>query len=213
METIILNGGKHRPSPLTTVCFSKSQTIRTALKTIIHRHHKVAVVGSPSAAVPGVATAAAADGGAGPADNPNTGTRMVIPIGLIESVFVRLNGTPRQGAICPAARARLKLTCFPNAAPAADGLAGFSHVWVIFLFHKNKNAAVKPKVAPPKLNGARVGVFSTRAPYRPNPIGLSLARLDRVDGDTLYFSGLDLIDGTPVLDVKPHIPGAFHVCF
>ena len=90
----------------------------------------------------------------------------------------------------------------------ADGLAGFSHVWVIFLFHKNKNAAVKPKVAPPKLDGARVGVFSTRAPYRPNPIGLSLARLDRVDGDTLYFSGLDLIDGTPVLDVKPHIPGA-----
>ena len=74
METIILNGGKQRPSPLTTVCFSKSQTIRTALKTIIHRHHKVAVVGSPSAAVPGVATAAAADGGAGPADKTATVT-------------------------------------------------------------------------------------------------------------------------------------------
>eukprot|EP00040_Diaphanoeca_grandis_P004101 m.27050 g.27050 ORF g.27050 m.27050 type:complete len:366 (-) comp15654_c0_seq1:129-1226(-) len=133
-------------------------------------------------------------------------TETVSPIGLMESCFVRLNGTPRQGSICPSAKSRLKIQCFPNGELSLEGLELFSHVWIVFLFHLNKNTSVKPKVTPPKLGGTRVGVFSTRAPYRPNPIGLSLARLEKIEGDTLYFSGADLLDGTPVIDIKPHIP-------
>lgn len=129
----------------------------------------------------------------------------LVPIGRLSSCFVRLNGTPRNaGGLCSHARAVLRLSC-PEPAAAADGLAEFSHVWVLFGFHRNKKiaGAAKPKVAPPKLGGRRVGVLSTRAPYRPNPIGLSLARLDRVDDGTLYLSGLDAVDGTPVYDIKP----------
>jgi tRNA-Thr(GGU) m(6)t(6)A37 methyltransferase TsaA len=128
------------------------------------------------------------------------------PIGQLASCFVRLNGTPRNGGICPHARASLTLCC-PDPLASLDGIADFSHVWLVFGFHQNKKVgAAKPKVAPPKLGGGRVGVFSSRAPYRPNSIGLSLARLDRVEGATLHLSGLDLVDGTPVYDIKPYIP-------
>ena len=77
---------------------------------------------------------------------------------------------------------------------------------IIFLFHKNGAASTKAKVAPPRLNGAKVGVFSTRSPHRPNPVGLTLAKIESVEGDTLHLCGLDLLDGTPVIDIKPYIP-------
>lgn len=79
---------------------------------------------------------------------------------------------------------------------ALEGLDQYSHVWLIFVFHENTNGAatVKAKVTPPKL-GSRVGVFSTRSPHRPNAIGLTLARLDKVTGDTLHLAGADLVDG------------------
>ena len=77
---------------------------------------------------------------------------------------------------------------------------------IIFLFHKNTNKAIKAKVKPPRLDGAKVGVFASRSPHRPNPIGLTLAKLDGIIGNTLLLSGIDLLDGTPVLDVKPYIP-------
>ncbi|RXN30158.1 nef-associated 1 [Labeo rohita] len=77
---------------------------------------------------------------------------------------------------------------------------------IIFLFHKNGQMSYKAKVKPPRLNGQRVGVYSTRSPHRPNALGLTLAKLERITGDTLHLSGVDIIAGTPVLDIKPYIP-------
>ena len=77
---------------------------------------------------------------------------------------------------------------------------------IIFVFHKNTNKVVKAKVQPPRLDGAKVGVFASRSPHRPNPIGLTLAKLDAIVGNTLFLSGIDVLDGTPVLDVKPYVP-------
>lgn len=77
---------------------------------------------------------------------------------------------------------------------------------VLFVFHKNEGQCTKAKVAPPRLDGARVGVFSTRSPHRPNAIGLTLARIESVCGDTLHLCGLDLLDQTPIIDLKPYIP-------
>lgn len=89
-----------------------------------------------------------------------------------------------------------------------EGLDGFSHLYVIFVFHfgaddyNNKKA----KIAPPKLEGQKMGIFATRTPHRFNPIGLSIAKLDKVDlaTRTVHLSGIDLINGTPVLDIKPY---------
>ncbi|XP_068090427.1 tRNA (adenine(37)-N6)-methyltransferase isoform X2 [Hyperolius riggenbachi] len=81
----------------------------------------------------------------------------------------------------------------------------FSHVWILFVFHKNGRLSCKAKVQPPRLNGAKTGVFSTRSPHRPNAIGLTLAKLDKIEGGTLYLSGIDMIQGTPVIDIKPYI--------
>ena len=77
---------------------------------------------------------------------------------------------------------------------------------IVFLFHKNTNKAVKAKVKPPRLDGAKVGVFASRSPHRPNPIGLTLAKLDGIVGNTLFLSAIDLLDGTPVFDIKPYVP-------
>ena len=82
----------------------------------------------------------------------------------------------------------------------------FLSVRIVFLFHKNNNKTVKAKVKPPRLDGAKVGVFASRSPHRPNPIGLTLAKLDAIVGNTLLLSAIDLLDGTPVLDIKPYVP-------
>ncbi len=88
---------------------------------------------------------------------------------------------------------------------ALDGLEKFSHVWLIFGFHRNTNSTYRPKVHPPRLEGKTTGVFATRSPHRPNSLGLSLVRLDKIEGSTLFFSGVDLIDGTPIYDIKPYL--------
>ncbi|XP_067106494.1 tRNA (adenine(37)-N6)-methyltransferase [Osmerus mordax] len=136
------------------------------------------------------------------------GTIQTVPIGYISSCFSLKSGTPRQPSVCGASRATLQVqqSLFSNPEHSLVGLEQFSHVWVIFLFHKNGQLSYKAKVKPPRLNGQRVGVYSTRSPHRPNALGLSLARLDRVSGDTLHLSEIDMIDGTPVLDIKPYIP-------
>ncbi len=85
-----------------------------------------------------------------------------------------------------------------NAEHALDGLQHFSHVWLIFVFHRNSSSdTIKAKVAPPRAGGARVGVFSTRSPHRPNAVGLTLAKLEGVEGSKVRLSGHDLLDGTP----------------
>ena len=144
-------------------------------------------------------------------DAATTGTRFA-PIGRLESCYAERRGTPRQGQLAPAARARLKLDAsVVTPAAALEGLAAFSHVWLLYEFHQNTNAAktpqrmVRAKVHPPGLDGGRCGLFATRTPHRPCPIGLSVARLLEVRGDTLLLGGADVVDGTPVLDVKPYL--------
>jgi len=95
---------------------------------------------------------------------------------------------------------------FNNPEHSLVGLDAFSHVWVIFNFHLNKNKGIKAKVKPPRLNGLKTGVFSTRSPHRPNPIGLSLAKIESIKDDVINLSGIDIVDGTPILDIKPYIP-------
>jgi tRNA-Thr(GGU) m(6)t(6)A37 methyltransferase TsaA len=135
------------------------------------------------------------------------------PIGVIHSCFKEKFGIPRQPGLAPAAEAQLQL--FPpwNRDEAVRGLAGFSHLWVIFLFHAAAAERVRATVRPPRLGGnQRIGVFASRSPFRPNPIGLSAVRLKRIEhtaqGVSLLLSGVDLLDGTPVLDIKPYVPYA-----
>ncbi|XP_020600832.1 tRNA (adenine(37)-N6)-methyltransferase-like [Orbicella faveolata] len=132
----------------------------------------------------------------------------MMPIGFVQSCFKEKNGIPRQPSVCPAAKAKLCVSVrgFTNPGHCLDGLENFSHVWIVFLFHKNTNKAVKAKVKPPRLDGTKVGVFASRSPHRPNPIGLTLAKLDGIVGNTLLLSAIDLLDGTPVLDIKPYVP-------
>lgn len=87
---------------------------------------------------------------------------------------------------------------------ALSDLEMWTHIWVIYLFHE-RGEGWSPKVQPPRSDVTR-GVLSTRSPHRPNPIGISAVRLDRIDGCTLHVTGVDMIDGTPVLDIKPYVP-------
>ncbi|XP_070650903.1 tRNA (adenine(37)-N6)-methyltransferase isoform X2 [Bos indicus] len=136
-----------------------------------------------------------------------TGNLLTEPIGYLESCFSAKNGTPRQPSICSHSRAclRIRKSIFNNPEHSLMGLEQFSHVWILFVFHKNGHLSYKAKVQPPRLNGAKTGIFSTRSPHRPNAIGLTLAKLERVEGGAVYLSGIDMIHGTPVLDIKPYI--------
>ncbi|CAH0551319.1 unnamed protein product [Brassicogethes aeneus] len=129
-------------------------------------------------------------------------------IGKITTQFPEKRGTPRQPGICSEMVAKLTLNSevFTNPNHALEGLQEFSHMWILFHFHKNDSNHVKAKVAPPRLNGVRTGVFATRSPHRPCPIGLSLVKIDRIFENVVYFSGVDMINDTPVLDIKPYIP-------
>jgi tRNA-Thr(GGU) m(6)t(6)A37 methyltransferase TsaA len=121
------------------------------------------------------------------------------PIGTFASVYVARNMTPNQPSRVPRGRGCVALR--RGLSDALDGLEAFSHVWLLFVFSDNKDGASKNKVLPPrKRDGLKTGLFACRAPNRPNPIGLSLVRLDRVDRDRslLYVSGHDLLDGTPM---------------
>ncbi|CAD7687553.1 unnamed protein product [Nyctereutes procyonoides] len=153
--------------------------------------------------------------GPGPAATPcgcvkpalETGNLLTEPIGYLESCFSAKNGTPRQPSICSHSRAclRIRKSIFNNPEHSLMGLEQFSHVWILFVFHKNGHLSCKAKVQPPRLNGAKTGVFSTRSPHRPNAIGLTLAKLEKLEGGAIYLSGIDMIHGTPVLDIKPYI--------
>lgn len=127
-------------------------------------------------------------------------------IGVIRSPFREKFGTPRQGHLAPGASATLTIADEFTPKQSLIGLEGFSHVWLLSSFHLNTNKKFLPKVHPPRLKGRTVGLFASRSPHRPSPVGLTLARLVKVEGDTLHLAGVDLIDGTPILDVKPYIP-------
>jgi tRNA-Thr(GGU) m(6)t(6)A37 methyltransferase TsaA len=127
------------------------------------------------------------------------------PIGVVRSPFKTKFGTPRQPHVVPAARATIEIFPHADLNGCLVGLKQFSHVWIVFVFHENTNHKVRGKVHPPRLEGQKVGLFSTRSPHRPNPIGLSSAKLESVNDWMIEVSGVDVIDGTPVLDIKPYL--------
>ena len=128
------------------------------------------------------------------------------PIGHIESCYKDKFGTPRQPGLVSKSWARLKIRGDLQPEQALEGLEGFSHVWLIWVFHQNKVSKYHAKVHPPRLGGKSMGLFATRTPHRPNPIGLSLVELVKVEKDGIIVAGADLVDGTPILDIKPYLP-------
>ena len=133
------------------------------------------------------------------------------PIAIIHSPFKEKFATPRQPGLVPSVTARIEFLPELITPEAVRELEGFSHIWLIFLFHHNWQQGWQPTVRPPRLGGnQRVGVFASRSPFRPNPIGLSAVRLISIDYAggrvELTVQGADLIDGTPILDIKPYLP-------
>ncbi|MDY7217977.1 tRNA (N6-threonylcarbamoyladenosine(37)-N6)-methyltransferase TrmO [Denitrificimonas sp. JX-1] len=136
-------------------------------------------------------------------------TYTVTPIGYVRSCFKEKFAIPRQPLLAPAAQAYIELLPPYDHIDAIAGLERISHIWVIFLFHKTLEKKPRLKVRPPRLGGNKsIGVFASRATHRPNGIGQSAVRLDRTEVGRLWVSGVDLLDGTPVLDIKPYVPYA-----
>ncbi len=133
----------------------------------------------------------------------------VSPVGIVRSCFKEKFAIPRQPQLAPAARGVLELLPPFDQGDAVEGLEQVSHVWLLFLFHQALENKPRLKVRPPRLGGNKsMGVFATRATHRPNGIGQSVVRLEGVEPGRLLLSGIDLLDGTPVLDIKPYVPYA-----
>jgi tRNA (adenine37-N6)-methyltransferase len=129
------------------------------------------------------------------------------PIGVIRTPFTSKYSAPRQpGTARGKSVGIITLNEGSNFEQALEDLAGFEYVWVLFWFHENANW--KPKVLPPHGGRTKRGLFSTRSPHRPNPLGLSLCKLLSVKGRIVRIENPDMLDGTPVLDLKPYIPHA-----
>lgn len=118
---------------------------------------------------------------------------------------------PRQGGVVPKLYGRITLLPKYRVPEAIYGLDGFSHIWLLWDFSEShsddESGCWSPTVRPPRLGGnKRMGVFATRSPFRPNSIGLSVVKLEKIDFPDIYVSGVDLMDGTPIYDIKPYIP-------
>lgn len=134
-------------------------------------------------------------------------------IGTVTSCFKEKFGVPRQAGLVPQARGCIHMSAPFHTREALGDLEGCSHIWIQFVFHLQKGRAWKPRIKAPRLGGNRsLSVFASRSPKRPNPIGLSVVALDGIrfgrDEAWLDISGLDLVEGTPVLDIKPYVPYA-----
>jgi tRNA-Thr(GGU) m(6)t(6)A37 methyltransferase TsaA len=133
-------------------------------------------------------------------------------IGTLQTPFKEKFGVPRQSLMMTAAKGILTLKKDPSFPMALRHLEQFSHIWLIFVFHKNIEKPWHPLIDTPRI-AEKMGVFATRSPHRPNSIGISAVRLEKIDwhadpGIQLHLSGLDLLDETPVLDIKPYLPFA-----
>ncbi|WP_318464488.1 tRNA (N6-threonylcarbamoyladenosine(37)-N6)-methyltransferase TrmO [Photobacterium leiognathi] len=133
------------------------------------------------------------------------------PIGIIHSPYKEKFAVPRQPGLVPSARSEIILQGDANSLEAVRGIDQFSHLWLLFLFDQNLEAGWRPTVRPPRLGGnERIGVFASRATFRPNGIGMSAVELKGVrheNGNVIIeIGGVDLVDGTPIVDIKPYIP-------
>ncbi len=134
------------------------------------------------------------------------------PIGWVKSDFTEKFGIPRQSGLVEELRAQVIFAPEYRVREAFRGLEGFSHIWLLWEFSESRREGWSPTVRPPRLGGnRRMGVFATRSPFRPNPVGLSCVKLERIEldspeGPTLHVLGADLLDGTPIFDVKPYVP-------
>lgn len=139
---------------------------------------------------------------------------VILPIGVIQTCFQEKFGAPRQSMMVKEARGVIKLNPDPQFAQALYQLDTFSHIWILFSFHRSFGKAWRPRIEPPRTDGPKtVGVFASRSPDRPNPIGMSAVKLEKIDlaaagGIEIHVSGVDILDGTPVLDIKPYLPYA-----
>ncbi|MBP1559579.1 MAG: tRNA (N6-threonylcarbamoyladenosine(37)-N6)-methyltransferase TrmO [Oscillospiraceae bacterium] len=133
-------------------------------------------------------------------------------IAHIRSDFTTKFGIPRQSGLVDSLKARIVFEPEYRVAEAFRGLEGYSHIWLIWKFSEAVREDWSPTVRPPRLGGnTRMGVFASRSPFRPNPIGLSSVKLERIEldspeGPVLHISGADLMDGTPIYDIKPYLP-------
>jgi tRNA-Thr(GGU) m(6)t(6)A37 methyltransferase TsaA len=136
------------------------------------------------------------------------------PIGSMQSLFKDRFAVPRQPGLASQVPGIIKMNPDPDLKTALRRLDEFSHLWIVFVFHDHGGKKWKPSIRPPRLGGnTKVGVLSSRSPHRPNPIGISAVALEKIDfeakgGVEIHVRGIDLIDGTPILDVKPYIPYA-----
>ncbi|MBR2857117.1 MAG: tRNA (N6-threonylcarbamoyladenosine(37)-N6)-methyltransferase TrmO [Bacteroidales bacterium] len=136
----------------------------------------------------------------------------ILPIAHIRTDFPEKFGIPRQSGLASSLRGKIVFEPAYRDSEALRGLEGFSHLWLIWEFSANgRSGRWQPTVRPPRLGGNRhMGVFATRSPFRPNPLGLSCVELEGVENDTpegpvIYVRGADLMDGTPLYDIKPYI--------
>ena len=133
------------------------------------------------------------------------------PIAYIRTEFPEKFGIPRQSGLADNLRARIIFEPEYRNQDAVRGLEGFSHIWLIWEFSANRRSCWQPTVRPPRLGGnEHMGVFATRSPFRPNPLGLSCVKLERIDmddreGPVIHVRGADMMDGTPIYDIKPYI--------
>lgn len=139
-------------------------------------------------------------------------------IATVDSPYKEKFAIPRQPGIVSAAQGQLRLKGSANNIELVRGLEQFSHIWLLFVFHGTQAQGWKPLVRPPRLGGnKKLGVLATRSTFRPNPIGMSVVKLDRIEHQltthkesqvVLHISELDLLNGTPIVDIKPYVPYA-----
>lgn len=131
----------------------------------------------------------------------------ITPVAYVHSDFESKFAVPRQPGLVKSLRAEVILEKEYQKDGIFRGLESFSHIWLIWGFSENYGQSWHPTIRPPRLGGnKRIGVFASRSPFRPNPIGLSAVKLEEVRKDRLIVSGADLVDGTPVYDIKPYVP-------
>lgn len=135
----------------------------------------------------------------------------ITPIGTVKSPYKEKFAVPRQAQLAPSVKGEVHLSGISNTPEAVRELEKYSHLWLLFLFDQNLEQGWQPTVRPPRLGGnKRVGVFASRSPFRPNGIGMSIVKLHDIEQKNgnmiVHISGMDLVNNTPIVDIKPYVP-------